>query len=216
MRPIHRMLAALTVSVSVLSLASTPALAANSAIMNALAKRPELSQFKAALENTGVINELNESTTYTVFAPTNDAFAKISPEQYPCFYSSHCKDEVAQIVRNHIVRGEVPLSTSGPTRTAVFAIDNRQVVIGEPTVGHFTVDGQNVLSSRQLMRGVLHEIDGVIATPIELSAIPPLATGMPGQAVCKTYDEKIYYAFDGRPDGVSRTVVCESYTMSAR
>lgn len=189
--------------------------AGNSTIEDALKSRENLSAFYQGLVNTGVINELDSGASYTVFAPTNDAMKKISQDKYPCFYSQQCADEVADILRNHIVKGEVAMGTTGPTKTGVFSIDGEHLALG--TVGNrdYTVNGKEIETQHQLLGSVLYEIDGVIAEPQELSDVGslkyvhvPVATPVAQQTV----QEQMYYAPDGRPDGYSRTVTTTQET----
>jgi uncharacterized surface protein with fasciclin (FAS1) repeats len=142
------------------------ALANNAMVEDALKSRPDLSVFYQALANTGVLSELREGQPYTVFAPTNAAFARITRDQYPCFYSSDCKAQVAEVLRRHIVPGEKHLSDMNPQGgiMSMFSIDGQHIVAGEPEKDKFAVDGQNVISENQLMGGDIYKIDGVMAS----------------------------------------------------
>ena len=167
----------------------SPAMADNPDIENAIRNRPELSSFYQALINTGVNHELQANRTYTIFAPTNDAFAKISPQSYPCFYSATCRQEVAEVVRNHIVPGEVHLSDAARFKGGLYSLDNRFVNIGKDSRNYFqrgdnsyTVDGSNVISTNALGRSMLYKIDGVIANERELSTFQPYYAYFPEQS----------------------------------
>jgi uncharacterized surface protein with fasciclin (FAS1) repeats len=142
----------------------------NSTVENALKSRPELSTFYNGLVSTGVLSELSEGQPYTVFAPTNEAFAKLDASHYPCFYAPQCKAQVADILRRHIVPGEKHLSDMNPEGGvySMFSIDKQHVVGGQPAKDQFTVDGQKVLSENQLLGGELYEINGVLATDRDL------------------------------------------------
>ena len=137
----------------------------NTTVENALKSRPELSTFYKGLVSTGVLNELHEEQSYTVFAPTNDAFAKLPESKYPCFYSAACKGQVAEVFRRHIVPGEMHLSdvNSQGGIYSMFSIDGQHVVGSEPNKNQFTVDGKNVLNENQLLGSELYELDGVLA-----------------------------------------------------
>ncbi len=182
------MLRNLAVLTALTALTATAAEAGNSTVENALKSRDDLSLFYAGLVNTGVINELQEGQSYTVFAPTNEAFAKLPQSQYPCFYSAECKGQVAEILRNHIVPGEKHLSDIGTQAGGImsmFSIDNRHVIGSEPSRGSYAVDGEKVLSENQLFGSILYRVDGLIATPRELAVLTPApvirvsSTGLP-------------------------------------
>lgn len=199
------------------SLFALSAEARNEYIENAIKERPELSSFYEGLVNTGVINEMNSGVPYTIFAPTNDALAELSSEKYPCLYSEQCREEAADILRNHIVPGEVNFSSPG--EKGAFSIDKTLLRLGEPRKGDYTVDGHNVVGQSQLAGGVIYEIDGVLADAKELSAVSqlkviaaPVVPTAPG--VEQRVTKQIYYSPDGRQDGISETVTTTTTTRS--
>ena len=188
----------------VMSLFAVGAHADDSTVEAAIASRPELSQFNLALHKTGVINELN-GTNYTVFAPNNAAFAKLTKRKYPCLYSPECTDEVAEIVRNHIVPGEVHVSDS-VRGDAVFSIDQTHLHVFEPHKGRYTVEGKKIVSQNQLAGNMLYVIDGVIADKDELSdleSLPPqpIVFNVPTTKTEETVTREYRYSPNGAPTG---------------
>ncbi|MBV8939245.1 MAG: fasciclin domain-containing protein [Alphaproteobacteria bacterium] len=179
--------------------------AANSSVIQALQGRPELSQFTHALEATGVINEMSDFGQYTVFAPVNEAFSRLTPAEYPCLYSDQCRQDIAVILRNHIVPGPVYLDNSAYLKGGVYGINHRFISLGQPFHDRFAVDGHPVLMQTQLLGGMLYEIDGVIANAQELAPLrqPRIVAVMP--ATTESMTERTYYAPSGRPDGVSES-----------
>ncbi len=143
----------------------------NTTIENALKSRPDLSTFYNGLASTGVLNELKENESYTVFAPTNEAFSKISQQKYPCFYSATCNAQVAQILRKHIVPGEKHLRdmNSQGGVLSLFSIDNQHIVASEPNKDSFQVDGSTVISENQLLGSDLYKIDGVMVSDRDMA-----------------------------------------------
>jgi len=151
--------------------AAVSAYADNSSVENAIASRPDLSTFYKALVNTGVNHELSAGVSYTIFAPTNDAFARIRPDQYPCFYMVECRAQVAQIVRNHIIAGDVYIDDAVKQKGALYSLSGRFVNVGAPYRNDYAVDGNNVLYMSWFGGGILYKIDGVIANPRELASV---------------------------------------------
>ena len=86
---------------------AAPAKANNSEVESILQSYGDTSMFYQALQNTGVLNELSENRSYTIFAPTNAALAQITPQSYPCFYAVQCRPQIAVMMRNHIVPGHL-------------------------------------------------------------------------------------------------------------
>jgi hypothetical protein len=166
-----------------------PAMADNATIEDAIKRRPDLSSFYQALVNTGVNRELRADATYTVFAPTNEAFAKLTAEKYPCFYAASCRSEIADVMRNHIVPGEVHVTDVVRQRGGLYSIDKRFIAVAAPAV----VGGRNVTSTNLLAGGILYKIDGLIANERELAAFQyPQYTYLPGEQVTTTTRRTIY------------------------
>jgi uncharacterized surface protein with fasciclin (FAS1) repeats len=158
-------------------LLAAPAQANNTVVENALKARPELSTFYQGLVSTGVISELKEGQSYTVFAPTNEAFARLSPEQYPCFYAPQCKGQVAQILRSHIVEGEkhiddISLSDNRGKESggimSLFSLNNTHLIVSEPYKHNYTVDGKKIISQNQLLGAELYPVSGVLVSDRDL------------------------------------------------
>jgi len=148
------------------------AYADNAGVENAIKSRPELYSFYQALVNTGVNHELNAGVSYTIFAPTNEAFSRIRQDKYPCFYSVECRLQVAEIVRNHIIPGKVYIKDIAKQEGGIFSIGGRIVRIGEPSKDDYAVDGNNVLHMSSFGGGgILYKIDGVIVNPRELASL---------------------------------------------
>jgi uncharacterized surface protein with fasciclin (FAS1) repeats len=57
----------------------SPAALAEQPVASAAAQSPALSTLVAAVQQAGLVDTLNNAENITIFAPTNDAFAKIPP-----------------------------------------------------------------------------------------------------------------------------------------
>jgi uncharacterized surface protein with fasciclin (FAS1) repeats len=176
-----------------------PAHAASRSVESALANRDDVSMFYQALLNTGVAAELNENTEYTIFAPTNAAFAAIEPRVYPCFYSAQCRTEVAAVLRNHIVpRNESIHDLSLWGGNPIPTIGNHGLYVEETYKNDYEVEGRTVLNQGGDERVSVYRIDGVIISDRELAQFrnQPLADngGMVTQkTVTTTYRTPVTY-----------------------
>lgn len=164
-------------------ISAVPAQANNKAVESAIQSHPELSTFYEALISTGVLNELKPGEDYTVFAPTNDAFVAIDAHEYPCFYSAQCREEVAAILRNHIIddhysieelvkRGGNPASSIG----------KEDIYVEEIFRGQYKAEGQPVRDTIETGGSVVFPIDGVITHGDELDQFKALKVAAPGKA----------------------------------
>jgi uncharacterized surface protein with fasciclin (FAS1) repeats len=156
------------------------AIAKNPTVEDSLKRRDDLSVFYQALLDTGVADELQDGKDYTIFAPTNDAFEKITKEKYPCFYAPECKQEVAAILRNHIVEGAIFVDRA---RTANLRSmnDQRVINIAQPHKNNYSISGKAITYTMSFTSGILYKIDGVIVDKMELSALTriPVTTPIP-------------------------------------
>jgi len=194
---------------------SGQAFAGNAAIEKALKARSDISSFYEASKKMGVLDELKEGTTYTVFAPTNTAFARMTQDKYPCLYSNQCREEIADILRNHFVAE--PVTFSGPVKGTVFSIDGMNINLTSDNMGVNGVAGYRIVNRGQVIGGTICQIDGVIAGPQELANVSQLKyvpVEVQRQVIEKTTTDKVFYAPDGTPDGVSRTTSFTSVPVS--
>ena len=160
-----------------LAVTGSTANASNRNVEVALAGRSDLSIFYQALLITGVARELKENTEYTVFAPTNEAFAAIDPSVYPCFYATQCRVEVASVLRNHIVPENKSITRFSRWGGDIPTIGRSHLNIEEPYIGEYRVNGHRVLdqnASNEFMHEQgdlvsLYRIDGVIASDQDLA-----------------------------------------------
>jgi len=162
-------------------LCSFSAQASNSNVETALQNRPELSQFREALNKTGVINELKQDERYTLFAPTNAAFAQLVPNDAACYQSQACKAKVAAIVRDHIVPMKKYVDAMYDQGGEIKTIGTTQLHVAKngQRRDRYTVDGQSVASdSESDSKGVLiYALGGVIASDTELAALHGIEEG---------------------------------------
>lgn len=166
----------------------------NAYVEATLSRLGDLSVFNQALHSTGVANELSDNEQYTIFAPTNAAFNQIRSNTYPCFYAPQCRQQLAAVLRNHIIPQNESvgrLSKWGKIKS----LGGRAIEIEEPYLGQFTADGNRVLyqidnSRTNLVKGhkvSLYQIDGLIANEQEMVPFrsQPFAY-MPEQVMEKT------------------------------
>ncbi len=146
-----------------------PVSAGNSTVEDAIKGRADLSRFYEALQATGVLAELDSNTSYAILAPTNEAFDRIDTRKYPCFIDPACREDLADVLRNHFVPGHHELDRE----SSMFSIDKRQLIVGKPNRGNISVDGNDVISESQLVGSVLYKLNGVIINDNELGRFRP-------------------------------------------
>ncbi len=113
----------------------------------------------AAAEAAGLASTLAEGGPFTVFAPTDEAFAKLPAGTVESLLQN--PQQLAEILKYHVVEGRAyaaDAAKAGRVETlqggeVVFSIDN----------GRLTVDGANIVATDiDANNGVVHVIDTVI------------------------------------------------------
>ncbi|MBY9066176.1 fasciclin domain-containing protein [Hyphomonas sp. WL0036] len=139
-------------------------------LVDVLATRPEFSSLLAAVDAAGLTETLAGPGPYTIFAPTNDAFAALPAGELDQLLLPENKDKLVRIVSYHVIPGkvlaaEVPAEEAG---TATVSINNldlsvRRTADGSVMVNQFTVTEGDIDAGN----GVIHVIDGVLVPRME-------------------------------------------------
>ncbi len=111
----------------------------------------------AALTEAGLIDTLKGPGTFTVFAPTDAAFAKIPKADLDALLKDKAK--LTSVLTYHVLSGKVMASNvrSGPAKT----LQGTELRI--ETMGGVTVDGAKVTATDIVAdNGVIHVLDSVI------------------------------------------------------
>ena len=112
----------------------------------------------AAVEAAGLVDTLKGEGPFTVFAPTDDAFAALPEGTVEGLLEDI--PTLTAILTYHVVPGEV-MSTDLSDGMEAETVNGQSVTIG--TEGGVTVDGANViLAYIEASNGVIHVIDTVI------------------------------------------------------
>ncbi|MBT8155055.1 fasciclin domain-containing protein [Epibacterium ulvae] len=114
----------------------------------------------AAVQAAGLVDTLKGDGPFTVFAPTDDAFAALPDGTVETLLKPENKDQLVSILTYHVVPGKVMAAdlSDGMMATTVQGSD---VTIG--TTGGVTVDGASVVQADiAASNGVIHVIDQVI------------------------------------------------------
>jgi uncharacterized surface protein with fasciclin (FAS1) repeats len=114
----------------------------------------------AAAEAAGLVETLKGDGPFTVFAPTDDAFAALPEGTVDTLLMPENKDQLTSILTYHVVPGKVMSGDLSDGMTAE-TVQGTEVTIG--TEGGVTVNDANVVTADiEASNGVIHVIDGVI------------------------------------------------------
>ena len=129
---------------------------------------PQFSTLVAAIKAAGLTKTLEGTGPFTVFAPTNRAFAALPKGTLRTLLKPANKAELANILTYHVVPGALKASeiSPGPVKTVIGATFTVNSANGKLTI----TDGKgrtvqiiktNILASN----GVIHVINGVLLPP---------------------------------------------------
>lgn len=138
-------------------------MAKSNTIVDVAVSNPNFSTLVAAVKAAGLVEVLSGKGPFTVFAPTNEAFAALPAGTVESLLKPENRDKLRKILTYHVVSGEV-LSTSlksGKVKTVEGSPVTVTVADGKVMVNNATVVGADVKASN----GVIHVINQVILPP---------------------------------------------------
>jgi uncharacterized surface protein with fasciclin (FAS1) repeats len=133
--------------------------AAAGTIVEVASANPDFSTLVAAVGAAGLAETLSGPGPFTVFAPTNEAFAALPAGLLDKLLLPENKDVLTQILTYHVVAAEVPSSAveAGKVKT----VEGTEATI--TTEGGIAIDGAKVVTADvEASNGVIHVIDKVI------------------------------------------------------
>ncbi|MGQ7791619.1 fasciclin domain-containing protein [Faunimonas sp. B44] len=147
-----------------LALGAGGAFAAEKDIVDTAVEAGQFKTLAAALEAAGLVATLKGDGPFTVFAPTDEAFAALPAGTVEDLLKPENKDRLTAILTYHVVPGAV-------TSSDVAGLDRADTVNGKPLAisaegGTVTVNDATVVSADvEASNGVIHVVDKVILPP---------------------------------------------------
>lgn len=121
----------------------------------------KFSTLVAAVKAAGLVETLKGKGPFTVFAPTDEAFAKLPKETLESLLKPENKEKLAAILTYHVVSGKV-MAADVVKLTEAKTVNGKSVKI-KVADGVVTVDGAKVTKTDvACSNGVIHIIDTVI------------------------------------------------------
>lgn len=115
----------------------------------------------AAVKAAGLVETLKGDGPFTVFAPTDEAFAKLPAGTVENLLKPENKDQLVAVLTYHVVPGKVMSSDIAGKKLSAETVQGSNVAI-DATSG-VKVDGASVVTADvETSNGVIHVIDSVI------------------------------------------------------
>lgn len=136
-------------------------------LVDAAANTGAFNSLIAAAEATGLDEELQRSGPYTVFAPTDAAFAKMPPATLERLMAPENRAELTALLKMHVIAGE-KLTTAdlqGQQLTAETLNGPLAIDASDPISGVRVNNAAVTLPDIEASNGVIHAIDTVLLPP---------------------------------------------------
>jgi uncharacterized surface protein with fasciclin (FAS1) repeats len=125
-----------------------------------------LSTLVAAVDAAGLVETLQGDGPFTVFAPTNEAFAALPDGTLESLLLEENRDLLIQILTYHVVPGKV-MSTDLSDGMTAATVEGSDITVSINGYGVSINDASVVQADVEATNGVVHVIDSVILPPAD-------------------------------------------------
>ena len=132
-------------------------------LFDIIQESPDHNTLEAAIEAAGLDGLLENDGPFTVFAPTDDAFAAL-PQQLLDALLADPQGLLADILAYHVIPGSVrsTMLSDGQTATTLLGADIEVTINND---GIFINDAQVIVADIEADNGIVHVIDAVLTPP---------------------------------------------------
>ncbi|MEM6532703.1 MAG: fasciclin domain-containing protein [Myxococcota bacterium] len=127
-------------------------------VVGIAASNPDFATLVTAIKAAGLVDTLSGEGPFTVFAPTNDAFAKLPEGALDGLLAD--KDALTKVLTTHVVSGKV-MAADVAGLTSANALSGQALAI-DVTSGVKVSTATVVKTDIEASNGVIHVIDTVI------------------------------------------------------
>ncbi|MEZ5458347.1 MAG: fasciclin domain-containing protein [Steroidobacteraceae bacterium] len=114
-----------------------------------------------AIEAAGLQDALTAQGPVTIFAPTDEAFAKLPPEQLEALLKPENKEKLVQILTNHVVPGKALTADQMKRQRGTTTLEGDQVKF-ELVRGRLRVNDARVTGDYDAANGSVIAVDQVL------------------------------------------------------
>jgi uncharacterized surface protein with fasciclin (FAS1) repeats len=141
---------------------------ADGTIVEVAAGNPDFTTLVSAVQAAGLAETLSGEGPYTVFAPSNEAFAKVPAATLQTLLDPANKDTLTKILTYHVVAGQVMAADVAPGE--VVTVEGQPFTVQVEGSNVYIVDGKGnraavVTTDVEASNGVIHVIDSVLIPP---------------------------------------------------
>ena len=151
-------------------------LPANETIVDLAVATPDLSTLVVALKAGGLVETLSGPGPFTVFAPTNEAFAALPAATLKFLLDPANKAALVQVLTYHVAAGKVQAADLR-NGEAIKTVEGADVTARLSTKGAFIQGGTRdnlaevIKADVEASNGVVHIIDAILIPPAAIDAL---------------------------------------------
>jgi uncharacterized surface protein with fasciclin (FAS1) repeats len=149
------------VALTVAPVTAAPAAAQTKDIVDTAVAAGSFKTLAAALEAAGLVDTLKGPGPFTVFAPTDEAFAKLPAGTVEMLLKPENKAKLTRILTSHVVAGKV-MAADAAKLTSAKAVSGDTLTIAARGGGVMIDKAKVVTADVAASNGVIHVIDTVI------------------------------------------------------
>jgi uncharacterized surface protein with fasciclin (FAS1) repeats len=132
-------------------------------IVGVAVQNPNFSTLVAALKAAGLVETLKGSGPFTVFAPTNEAFAKLPAGTVENLLKPENKAQLQQVLTYHVLAGNVQAKDIQQGETDVKTLQGQTLEVKKNVFGNVTInDAKVIIPDVVTSNGTIHAIDTVL------------------------------------------------------
>ena len=145
-----------------LAIAASGAKAEDTDIVTTASEAGSFKTLVAAVQAADLEDTLKAEGPYTVFAPTDAAFAKLPEGKVDALLKPENKEELVQLLSYHVVAGKLTAADIAGKKKSLKSLEGSEIKIN--SAGRVTKINQAALQQPDVMasNGVIHVIDKVI------------------------------------------------------
>lgn len=138
-------------------------------LIETIANQSQFSTFSRIMGTSGTNDVFTAEGNFTVFAPTNDAFAKIPDEKFDALLKEENHAQLKALLSYHILPGKVMAASLRSAKS----VTGQEVMVTD--INGIKINS-SVLQARNLeaINGVVHGIDSVLRPPMPYGSPKPL------------------------------------------
>tara|TARA_R110000787_G_scaffold8447_2_gene28408 strand:- start:1706 stop:2293 length:588 start_codon:yes stop_codon:yes gene_type:complete len=136
-------------------------------LVDVLGSSPDFSTLVSAIGAADLTETLSGPGTYTLFAPTNEAFAAMDPALLEDLMTPENKDKLVTVLSYHVLPGKLSSSQLAGKSEAMASLNNKDMLVDGTGTALMVNTATVTIGDIEAANGVIHVIDQVLVPRFE-------------------------------------------------